>query len=69
MIRDDTDYVEINILQKIIKKPILLLPLASKSSNAGKPNENIILRNFYEGTKLLGAYLLQLPNTFKGDEK
>lgn len=60
MIRDDTDNVVINIISRMIDANMLLLPLSTKSTNIGKENEHIPLRNLYEGTKLLGAYLFQL---------
>ncbi|XP_022900913.1 cytosolic non-specific dipeptidase-like isoform X2 [Onthophagus taurus] len=60
MIRDDRAYVIMNILQKIVDKNILLLPLGNKDINAGRENENITLKNYQEGTKLLAAYLFQL---------
>ncbi|KAI4461415.1 beta-ala-his dipeptidase [Holotrichia oblita] len=60
MIRDDTDNIVINIITRILEVNMLLLPLSTKSTNIGKENENIPLRNLYEGTKLLGAYLFQL---------
>ncbi|GJQ71567.1 hypothetical protein Trydic_g11274 [Trypoxylus dichotomus] len=60
MIREDTDNIVINIITRIMETNILLLPLSTKSTNIGKENENIPLRNLYEGTKLLGAYLFQL---------
>ncbi|KRT84206.1 hypothetical protein AMK59_1814, partial [Oryctes borbonicus] len=60
MIREDTDNIVINIITRIIETNILLLPLSTKSTNIGKENEHIPLRNLYEGTKLLGAYLFQL---------
>ncbi|XP_017781520.1 PREDICTED: cytosolic non-specific dipeptidase-like [Nicrophorus vespilloides] len=58
MIREDRDSTSINILE-MIGKSILLLPLVQKGGN-GPDNECILARNFYEGTKLIGAYLFQL---------
>lgn len=60
MIRDDTDSKVINIISRITEKNVLLLPIGTRDINAGFENENMPLRNFYEGTKLLGAYLFQL---------
>lgn len=60
MIREDKNINSVKILSRVIDKVVVLLPLGNKNINAGKPNENITLRNFYEGTKLLAAYLYQL---------
>ncbi|GLV32802.1 Cytosolic non-specific dipeptidase 2 [Carabus blaptoides fortunei] len=62
MIRQDNEIPIILMLQKIIDRNILLLPLGSSSCNAHSGNENITLRNLYDGTKLLIAYLYQLAN-------
>lgn len=59
MIREDRHLDCVSILHKIIEKNILVLPLGNKNINAGKENENMTLRNMYEGTKLLAAYLFQ----------
>lgn len=50
----------ISTLDGTLEKNILVLPLVGNSSNTGEANENISYRNYFEGTKLLAAYLLQL---------
>lgn len=62
MIREDRARKVLTVLQRITEKSILLLPLGSKGCNAGQDNENITLRNFYEGTKLMAAYLYQVSS-------
>lgn len=60
MIRNDKPMVLLTILDRVLENNILLLPLVTRGSNAGLENENITVRNFYESTKLLAAYLFQL---------
>lgn len=60
MIREDKEIPTILLLQRVLDKSILLLPLAAEKSNANKPNENITKKQFFEGTKVLVAYLSQL---------
>ncbi|RZC33444.1 PHF5 and/or Peptidase M20 domain containing protein [Asbolus verrucosus] len=60
MIREDRARVLLTILDSILETNILFLPLVTHGSNAGGDNENLSLRNFYESTKLLAAYLFQM---------
>lgn len=60
MIREDRSRVLLTIFDQVLETNILLLPLVPKGSNPGGANENIIIRNFYESTKLLAAYLFQI---------
>ena len=41
-------------------KNVLLLPMGSSDDGAHSQNEKIDVRNYIEGTKLMGAYLHQL---------
>lgn len=59
-IKDDKDMRVVKILDKVIEENIVVLPLSTRGSNCAQANENIPLRNYYEGTKFLGAYLIQL---------
>ncbi|KAK4875841.1 hypothetical protein RN001_012263 [Aquatica leii] len=60
MIREDRDLKIVNTLSVISEKSILVLPLGDKHIRAGEDNENMPKKNFYEGIKLLGAYLFQV---------
>ncbi|KAK9876881.1 hypothetical protein WA026_015917 [Henosepilachna vigintioctopunctata] len=59
-IREDRPVTSISELAGNLEKNILVLPLAGNGSNTGEANENIAYKNYFEGTKLLAAYLLQL---------
>lgn len=69
MIREDRDRKTLTDLGRITEKKVLLLPLGRKGMNAGKSNENISLRNFIEGTKVLAAFLFQFAYTKKSNKK
>lgn len=60
MIREDRSRVLLTIFDQVLETNILLLPLVPKGSNSGDANENVTIRNFYESTKLLAAYLFQV---------
>lgn len=60
MIREDKDIRCVKIISRVMDKPIIVLPLGNNSINAGKPNENMGLRNFFEGRKVQAAFLLQI---------
>lgn len=64
-IREDEPHAILLVLFRVFKKPILMLPLCERSSNMRKPNEKISERCFFEGTKLLVAYLIQLVEAYK----
>ncbi|KAL3269953.1 hypothetical protein HHI36_009009 [Cryptolaemus montrouzieri] len=59
-IREDRPVTSISTLDGTLEKNILVLPLVGNGSKTGEANENIAYRNFFEGTKLLAAYLIQL---------
>ncbi|XP_044754032.1 beta-Ala-His dipeptidase-like isoform X2 [Coccinella septempunctata] len=59
-IREDRPMTSISTLDGTLEKNILVLPLVGNGSNTGEANENISYRNYFEGTKLLAAYLIQL---------
>ena len=60
MIREARGNEAVTILDRILEKNIVMLPLSCRGSNSGGPNENISSRNYYEGTKVIGAYLFQI---------
>ncbi|XP_025835852.1 cytosolic non-specific dipeptidase-like [Agrilus planipennis] len=60
LIREDRNIPIVSMLSKVMEKPVMLLPLPSMGANISEPNENISLKNYYEGTKLLAAYILQI---------
>lgn len=47
-------------LQETTGKSVILLPLGSGDDGAHSQNEKIDIRNYIEGTKLLGAYLYEI---------
>ncbi|XP_050304401.1 cytosolic non-specific dipeptidase-like [Anthonomus grandis grandis] len=59
MIREAKAREAVTILDRILEKSILMLPLTCRGSNPGESNENITSRNYYEGTKVIAAYLFQ----------
>lgn len=59
MIREDRERESVTIFNTFLEKPILVLPLCNKTSNLGEEDENISYRNYYEGTKLIAAFLYQ----------
>ena len=46
--------------EEVTKNNVLLLPMGAGDDMAHSQNEKINVRNYIEGTKLLGAYLLEL---------
>ncbi|KAL1494567.1 hypothetical protein ABEB36_010145 [Hypothenemus hampei] len=60
MIREPIAREAVTILDRILQRNIVVLPLARRGSNPGHENENISSRNYYEGTKVIAAYLFQL---------
>lgn len=62
MIREDRDRKTLTDLGRVSEKRILLLPLGKKGMNAGRANEHISLKNFYEGTKVIAALLFQIAH-------
>ncbi|KAJ8947213.1 hypothetical protein NQ318_001498 [Aromia moschata] len=63
IIREDRPRETITILDRVLEKPVVLLPLYCKGCNAGEENENITARNYYEGIKLLAAYMFQVARS------
>jgi nonspecific dipeptidase len=49
-------------LEEATGKNVILLPLGASDDGAHSQNEKIDMRNYIEGTKLLGAYLYELAN-------
>ncbi len=47
-------------LQEACGKNVLLLPIGACDDGAHSQNEKINIRNYIEGTKLLGAYMDEL---------
>lgn len=47
-------------LEEATGKNVILLPMGSSDDGAHSQNEKINVRNYVEGTKLLGAYLYEL---------
>lgn len=60
MVREDRDRKTLTDLSRVTEKRVLLLPLGKNGMNAGRANEHISLKNFYEGTKVIAALLFQL---------
>lgn len=48
------------VLQKATGKNVILLPIGCGNDGAHSQNEKIDIRNYIEGTKLLGAYLYEV---------
>jgi len=46
--------------QNATKNPCILLPMGAGDHGAHSQNENIDIRNYIEGTKLLGAFLMEI---------
>lgn len=65
MIREDRDMKVVAMLSTKLDKPVLLLPLGIRGTNAGQANENMSRKHFFEATKLLGAYLFQVSYVFR----
>lgn len=59
MIREDNEMPILLMLRKNIGREVLLLPLVNGHSNGRVSNENVTMRNFFEGTKVLIAFLKQ----------
>ncbi|XP_014230542.1 cytosolic non-specific dipeptidase [Trichogramma pretiosum] len=49
--------------QEVTGKNVLLLPVGSGDDGAHSQNEKLNVRNYIEGTKLLGAYLYEVSQT------
>jgi len=47
-------------LQEATGKNVILLPMGAADDGAHSQNEKIDIRNYIEGTKLLGAYAYEL---------
>jgi len=47
-------------LQEATEKNVILLPMGAADDGAHSQNEKIDIRNYIEGTKLLGAYAYEL---------
>ncbi|KAK9500669.1 hypothetical protein O3M35_001893 [Rhynocoris fuscipes] len=47
-------------LQEITNKSVILIPIGTGDDGAHSQNEKINVRNYIEGTKLLGAYLYEI---------
>nr|CAI5869566.1 unnamed protein product [Callosobruchus analis] len=59
LIREDRGRLTATIFDNVLEKAMLLLPLVSRGSNLGFANENISNKDYYEGTKLIAAFLFQ----------
>ncbi|KAH0998616.1 cytosolic non-specific dipeptidase-like isoform X1 [Dendroctonus ponderosae] len=59
MIRESRARKAVTVLDRVLEKNIVMLPLACRGSNPGEANENISSRNYYEGTKVIAAYMFQ----------
>ncbi|KAB0794870.1 hypothetical protein PPYR_11709 [Photinus pyralis] len=60
MIREDCDMKVVTMLSVLTERCVLVLPLGDNHINAGRSNENIRRANYYDGMKVLGAYLFQI---------
>ncbi|CAH1155802.1 unnamed protein product [Phaedon cochleariae] len=60
LIREDRGRETATIFDNVLEKNIIILPLCAKGADPGEANENISSRNYFEGTKLIAAYLFQL---------
>ncbi|XP_057651819.1 cytosolic non-specific dipeptidase-like [Diorhabda carinulata] len=59
-IREDRGRKTAVIFDGILQKNMVMVPLWSRDSKLAEANERILSRCYYEGTKLLAAYLFQL---------
>ena len=48
------------VTQEATGKNVILLPMGAADDGAHSQNEKIDIRNYIEGTKLLGAYTYEL---------
>lgn len=62
LIREDRDMKTVVILSRTIERNVLVLPIGDRNINVGGNNENMPKKNYYEGIKLLGAYILQVAD-------
>lgn len=46
--------------QDVTGKSVLLLPIGASDDGAHSQNEKINIKNYIEGTKILGAYIYEL---------
>ncbi|KAK4877594.1 hypothetical protein RN001_010100 [Aquatica leii] len=60
LIRDGGTIPILLIIQKVTGKNILLLPVGQGDDGAHSQNEKVNVKNYIEGTKLLGAYLYEV---------
>ncbi|KAF7273865.1 hypothetical protein GWI33_013443 [Rhynchophorus ferrugineus] len=60
LIREARAREAVTILDRVLEKSIVMMPLSCKGSNPGEVDENISTRNYYEGTKVIAAYLFQI---------
>ncbi|XP_028138514.1 beta-Ala-His dipeptidase-like isoform X1 [Diabrotica virgifera virgifera] len=60
LIREDRGRESPTVFDSVLEKNIVMVPLCSKNSNQAEANESISARCYYEGTKLLAAYMFQL---------
>ncbi|CAG9829741.1 unnamed protein product [Diabrotica balteata] len=60
LIREDRGRESPAVFDSVLEKNIVMVPLCSKNSNHAEANERISARCYYEGTKLLAAYMFQL---------
>merc|ERR1712130_38293 len=55
-------------LQEATGKNVILLPMGAADDGAHSQNEKIDIRNYIEGTKLLGAYAYELSQLWAHQE-
>ncbi|XP_023021265.2 cytosolic non-specific dipeptidase [Leptinotarsa decemlineata] len=63
LIREDRGRETATIFDNVLEKNMIILPLCSKGTNSGEANEHISSRNYFEGTKVIAAYLFQIAQT------
>ncbi|KAG5883556.1 hypothetical protein JTB14_008523 [Gonioctena quinquepunctata] len=68
LIREDRGRQTATIFDNVLEKNMLILPLCSKGTNSGEADEHITSRNYFEGTKVIAAYLFQIAHANAKDE-
>ena len=60
---------QVRVICVFLGKNVILLPMGASDDGAHSQNEKIDIRNYIEGTKLLGAYAYELGNLWINIQK
>lgn len=60
IIRESMDIAIIMILEKVVQKSIVLMPLGNNEMDENDADECVIIRNYIESKKMLAAYLFEV---------